>query len=166
MAISKSEFSSYIKSFRFRELFNEMGWNNDHIRLPIIVDDAEFNLGGIAEKSGFKIFVCAPAPGSKLPDKATRKKIEGKVTKLFQEHLIIFIDEQQREQVWQLAVRKAGSPTKISETRFSLSQDPELLYQRSLSLMLPRGWRKIFSRTTKRLPKNSMKASRKNTPPS
>ncbi len=134
MAIAKTEFSNYIKAFKFRELFNEMGWNNDRTRQPIVVDDADFNLVGIAEKSGFRIFICEPAPGNKLPDKATRKKIERKLTRLFQEHLIIFIDEYKREQVWQLAVRKAGSPTKISETSYSISQDPELLYQRASGL--------------------------------
>ncbi|PIV55152.1 hypothetical protein COY52_05200 [Candidatus Desantisbacteria bacterium CG_4_10_14_0_8_um_filter_48_22] len=134
MAITKAEFSVYIKAFQFRELFNEMGWNNDHTKQPVIVDVASFNLTGIAEKSGFRIFVCEPAKGNKLPDSATRKKIEGKVTKLFQEHLIIFIDEHKREQVWQLAVRKAGSPTKISETRYDITQDPELLYQRASGL--------------------------------
>jgi len=134
MAIPKTEFSNYIKAFKFRELFNEMGWNNDRTRQPIVVDDADFNLVGIAEKSGFRIFICEPAPRNKLPDKATRKKIERKLTKLFQEHLIIFIDEYKREQVWQLAVRKAGSPTKISETSYSISQDPELLYQRASGL--------------------------------
>jgi len=134
MAITKTEFSVYIKAFQFRELFNEMGWNNDRTKQLVVVDDASFNFSGIAEKSGFKIFICEPVGGSKLPDSATRKKIEGKVTKLFQEHLIIFIDEYKREQVWQLAVRKAGTPTKISETRFTLSQDPELLYQRASGL--------------------------------
>src|ERR1035437_6898363 len=127
MAITKAEFSVYIKAFQFRELFNEMGWNNDRTKQLVVVDDASFNFSGIAEKSGFKIFICEPVGWSKLPDSATRKKIEGKVTKLFQEHLIIFIDEYKREQVWQLAVRKAGTPTKISETRFTLSHDPELL---------------------------------------
>ena len=134
MAITKASFSRYIKAFQFRELFNDMGWNNDRTKQPIIVDDETYTLAGIAEKSGFRIFTCEPATGNKLPDSATRKKIEGKVTKLFQEHLIIFIDEQKKEQVWQLAVRKAGSPTKISETRYSLSQDPELLYQRASGL--------------------------------
>jgi hypothetical protein len=134
MAIAKTEFSNYIKGFQFRELFNEMGWNNDRTKQPIIVDDVAFNFNGIAEKSGFRIFICEPAPGNKLPDKATRKKIERKLTRLFQEHLIIFIDEYKREQVWQLAVRKAGSPTKISETGYSISQDPELLYQRASGL--------------------------------
>lgn len=134
MAISKSEFSSYVKAFQFRELFNEMGWNNDRAKQPIIVDDAAYNLSGVAEKSGFRIFMCEPATGGKLPDKITRKKIEAKLTRLFQEHLIIFIDEHRQEQIWQLAVRKAGSPTQISETRFSLSQSPELLYQRASGL--------------------------------
>lgn len=134
MAITKSTFSQFIKAFQFRELFNEMGWNNDRTKLPIVVDNAVFNLSGIAEKSGFRIFICEPFAGNKLPDVATRKKIEGKVTKLFQEHLIVFMDDHKQEQVWQLAVRKANSPTKISETRYSISQDPELLYQRASGL--------------------------------
>jgi len=134
MAIAKSEFSRYIKGFQFRELFNEMGWNNDRTHLPIYVDDAAFHLEGMAEKRGFKIFTCEPDASSLLPDRALRKKIEGKVTKLFHEHLIIFIDAQHQDQVWQLAVRKAGCPTKISETRYSLAQDPELLYQRASGL--------------------------------
>lgn len=134
MAITKAEFSEYIREFQFRELFNEMGWNNDRTKQSIILDEIPYDLTAIAEKSGFRIFICNPPSDNKIPDSATRKKIEGRVTKLFQEHLIIFIDEHKREQVWQLAVRKAGSPTKISETRYSISQDPELLYQRASGL--------------------------------
>ncbi|MBE3085352.1 MAG: Eco57I restriction-modification methylase domain-containing protein [Bacteroidetes bacterium] len=134
MAITKSDFSAYIKAFQFRELFNEMGWNNDRTKQPIIVDEAAYILTGIAEKSGFRIFACEPPTGNKLPDSATRKKIEGKVTKLYQEHLIIFTDDIKKEQIWQLAVRKAGSPTKISETRYTITHNPELLYQRASGL--------------------------------
>lgn len=134
MAVTKSEFSVYIKEFRFKELFNEMGWNNDRTKQAIQIEEDSFRLTGIGEKSGFRIFVCEPPSGNKIPGYAARKKIEGNVTKLFHEHLIIFIDEQKREQVWQLAVRKSGSPTKISETRYHISQDPELLYQRASGL--------------------------------
>ncbi|HUU40305.1 MAG TPA: hypothetical protein VMW42_05135, partial [Desulfatiglandales bacterium] len=134
MAIIKNDFSIYIKTFKFRELFNEMGWNNDRTKQPIIVDEAAYNLTGIAEKSGFRIFICTPSNGTKIPDNALRKKIEGKVTKLYQEHLIIFTDDAKKEQIWQLAVRKAGSPTKISETRYNITHDPELLYQRASGL--------------------------------
>lgn len=134
MAITKSDFSTYIKTFKFRELFNEMGWNNDRTKQPIIVDETAYSLTGIAEKSGFRIFACEPPTGNKLPDSATRKKIEGKVTKLYQEHLIIFTNDTKKEQIWQLAVRKAGSPTKISETRYTITHNPELLYQRASGL--------------------------------
>jgi len=134
MAITKNAFSQYIKAFQFRALFNDMGWNNDRTRQPVMVDDATFNLTCVAEKRGFRIFTCLPENDGKFPDAATRKKIEGKLTRLFQEHLIIFTDEQKREQIWQLAVRKAGSPTKISETRYSIAQDPELLYERTSGL--------------------------------
>ncbi len=135
MAITKKAFSNYITAFQFRELFNDMGWNNDHARQQIVIDDNQtWQLTGIAEKSGFRIFTCTSAMGKPLPDAVTRRKIERKTTKLFQEHLIIFIDEQHQKQVWQLAVRQAGKPVKISETPYWLTHDPELLYQRAAGL--------------------------------
>lgn len=131
MALTKQQFSGFIKQFNFRELFNEMGWNNDKTIQPISVDNITFSLQAVAEKSGFKILLCNPIPNGLIPDYNTRKKIETKVTKLFQEHLIIFFDSKKQEQIWQLVVRQAGKPTKVTETRFHISQDPELLYQRA-----------------------------------
>lgn len=131
MAISKQDFSGYIKQFRFRELFNEMGWNNDKTKQNIIVDDITYTLQAVAEKSGFKILLCNPTEKGLIPDYNTRKKIETKVTNLFQEHLIIFCDAKNQEQIWQLVVRQSGKPTKVTETRYHISQDPELLYQRA-----------------------------------
>jgi hypothetical protein len=130
-SLSKGIFSQYIKGFQFRELFNEMGWNNDRTKNTIIIDEKSYTLIGVGEKSKFYIFMCTPVEGNKIPDKVTRKKIEAKVTKLFQEHLIIFINNEKTEQIWQLAVRISGTPTKISELPYNISQDPELLYQRA-----------------------------------
>ncbi|MCF8226751.1 MAG: Eco57I restriction-modification methylase domain-containing protein [Bacteroidales bacterium] len=134
MALSKQEFSAYIKQFQFRELFNAMGWNNDRTKLQITPDENIYTLQAVAEKSGFKILVCPPDPDGLIPDYNTRKKIETKVTKLFQEHLIIFTDHIQQEQIWQLAIRQTGKPLKVTETRYNLTQDPELLYQRASGL--------------------------------
>lgn len=131
MALSKQEFSTYIIQFSFRELFNDMGWNNDRTTQPISVDNATFSLQAVAEKSGFKILLCNPDAEGKIPDYSTRKKIETKVTKLFQEHLVIFFDTKKQEQIWQLVVRQSGKPAKVTETRYHISQDPELLYQRA-----------------------------------
>ncbi len=143
MALSKKEFSDYIKQFNFRELFNNMGWNNDRTLQPIVVDNITFSLQSVAVKSGFKILLCDAAKispplsgeaGRGLPDYNTRKKIEAKVTKLFQEHLIIFFDAPETEQIWQLVVRQSGKPTKVTETRWHINQDPELLYQRAAGI--------------------------------
>ena len=131
MSLNKQEFSTYIKHFNFRELFNDMGWNNDRTNQPITVDYITYSLKGLAEKSGFKILLCNPLTNGNIPDYNTRKKIETKVTKLFQEHLVIFYDSKKTEQVWQLVVRQTGKPTKVTETRYHITQDPELLFQRA-----------------------------------
>lgn len=134
MGLDKKDFLNYIKLFQFRELFNDMGWNNDKTTQPIVVDNETYTLQAVAEKSGFKILLCNPLANGLIPDYNTRKKIETKVTKLFQEHLIIFFDTQKTEQIWQLVIRQSGKPTKVTETRWHINQDPELLYQRAAGI--------------------------------
>lgn len=134
MSLDKKDFATYIEQFNFRELFNDMGWNNDKTTQPIVVDNETYTLQAVAEKSGFKILLCNPLSNGLIPDYNTRKKIETKVTKLFQEHLIIFFDTKKTEQIWQLVVRQSGKPTKVTETRWHINQDPELLYQRAAGI--------------------------------
>ena len=134
MSLTRTDFSNYIKAFNFRELFNFMGWDNDKTIQPIVVDNEIFTLQAVGEKSGFKILLCNPQSNGLLPNYSTRKKIETKVTKLFQEHLIIFFDNNKTEQIWQLVVRQSGKPTKVTETRWRNTQDPELLYQRAAGI--------------------------------
>lgn len=134
MSLTRTDFSNYIKAFNFRELFNFMGWDNDKTIQPIVVDNETFTLQAVGEKSGFKILLCNPQSNGLLPNYSTRKKIETKVTKLFQEHLIIFFDKNKTEQIWQLVVRQSGKPTKVTETRWRNTQDPELLYQRAAGI--------------------------------
>ena len=134
MSLNKREFSSYIKQFQFREMFNEMGWNNDKTTQPIAVDTETYTIQAVGEKSGFKILLCNPLSNGLIPDTITRKKIDTKVTKLFQEHLIIYFDAKKTEQIWQLVVRQTGKPTKVTETRYHINQDPELLFQRAAGI--------------------------------
>lgn len=134
MAIAKQEFSAFIKQFQFRELFNVLGWNNIRIRLPITFEERTFLLQAVAEKSGFMILICPPDADGLIPEYSKRRKLETQVTKLIQEHLIIYLDENHQEQIWQLAVRQAGKPLKVTETRYNIAQDPELLYQRASGL--------------------------------
>lgn len=137
MSLTKKQFSDYITQFNFRELFNDMGWNSNNLpkTQTIAIDTISFRLQPVAEKSGFLILTHdshnSQPSADTIPDYATRKKIEAKLTTLFQEHLIIFFDSKKNEQIWQFVTRQAGKPTKITETRWHKKQDPELLYQRA-----------------------------------
>jgi hypothetical protein len=50
MALTKKEFSDYIKQFNFRELFNDMGWNNDKTTQGIVVDNITYTLKQLQKK--------------------------------------------------------------------------------------------------------------------
>ncbi len=128
MSIKKSICSKLIKNFQLRELFNHLGWNHTTKNLPVAVDSQTYQLEAIAEKSAFFIFVCETT--GKVPDYATRKKIDNCVTKLYHQHLIIYIDSNKRQQVWQLVVKELEKPAVVRETTYFTTQEPELLYQK------------------------------------
>lgn len=135
MAITKQRFSELIKSFNFRLLFNEMGWDNARGEFPVAVENVTYHCKEEALKSGFRIISCVPDGNNPLPVYAVRKKIELQVTKIFQEHLIIYFDHRQKEQLWQLVVRQSGKPSRLTENRFYIEQDPELLFQKARGMV-------------------------------
>ena len=79
MAISKAEFSAYIKAFQFRELFNEMGWNNDRTKQPIIVDEMPYNRNRHCGKKRFQNFYLRTASrATKSPIRPRARKLKAK----------------------------------------------------------------------------------------
>ncbi|MDR1268499.1 MAG: Eco57I restriction-modification methylase domain-containing protein, partial [Planctomycetaceae bacterium] len=130
MSLTKTEFTSHLENFDFRTLFNKMGWNNDKTKHSIVVDDITFNLEAVAEKSGFKILVCSPLPNGSIPEYSQRIKIDQKITKFFQEHLLIFVDKKQTAQLWQLVVRQLLKPITVTPVEWHIKQDIDRLYQR------------------------------------
>lgn len=133
MPLTKQKFSSYINDFNFRELFNEMGWNNDKSVVPVSISDEVFKLQGVAVKSGFKI-LALQSENNNIPSKEARKKIHRTISKFFYEHLIIYYDAQKSHQIWQTAIKLPNKPIKIHEVEWNHSQDPEILYQRTSGL--------------------------------
>jgi hypothetical protein len=130
MKLKLTEFSGYLNKFEFRTLFNEMGWNNDTTKHSVIVDNITFNIEAVAEKSNFKILVCSPRTDGNIPEYSQRIKIDQEITKFFQEHLLIFADKKQTEQLWQLVVRQPSKPITVTTTRWNINQKIEILYQR------------------------------------
>ena len=136
MNLSKERFSAYVKNFEFKELFIDMGWNNDRVTQHVVVDSAIFVLESVAEKEGFKILNCSPVTTGLIPEYSLRKKIEHQVSKIFHEHLIIYTDTAKKEQIWQLAVRESGKPLKVTETSYKTNQSPDKLYQKAGGLFI------------------------------
>jgi hypothetical protein len=62
MALTKKEFSDYIKQFNFRELFNDMGWNNDKTKQPIVVDNETCILQAVGDASREFLHLFMPEP--------------------------------------------------------------------------------------------------------
>ncbi len=131
MLVSRKVFSELIRDFRFKELFNELGWDHVVKQVPVAVDNKVYDLEAVAQKKDFIIFVCSNETA--FPDRNARKVIDRKISDLFYEHLIIFIDNQ--KQVWQLAVKEPNKPIQYKQTEYFIHQAPELLFQKLKGLI-------------------------------
>ena len=122
----------HLKQFRFKELFNELGWSHPAQQQPhtVAVGEADYSLDVVAHKLGVQILQCRPDADGKVPDYSTRQKIERKVTADVREHLIIFVDAAQSVQVWQWVARAPGRPNQYREVTWRKSESPELLRQK------------------------------------
>ena len=131
MQISKEKCNTLIQNFDFKTLFNEMGWDNYNEKQPKIkIKDEIYKIDPISEKKGFVLLQCNPDNAGKIPAYNIRKKIETRVAKHHQEHLIIFCDAKNKEQIWQLTIREQNKPTITRETKYYSHQTPELIYQK------------------------------------
>lgn len=121
-----------LKQFRFKQLFNDLGWELPPQQQPYIVavGDDTWLLDVVAHKKGVQILHCRPNVDGHLPGYATRQKIERKVTPDVREHLIVFTDAAQTAQVWQWVARMPGKTAQYREVNFRQGETSELLTQK------------------------------------
>lgn len=132
MKISKTQFAGYIREFRFRELFIDLGWDNDRtVVTPLRIDGYVVTPQVVANKNGFKIIECS---SPQMPPSPIRFQVSSALKKRFAEHLIIFRDDSAKEQIWLYCYTLNGL-NKKSEVRYNNSQDAERLYQRAAGLI-------------------------------
>ena len=122
----------HLKKFRFKQLFNDLGWDLPAQQQPysVAVGDDTWLLDVMAHKRGVQVLHCRPDAQGHLPDYATRQKIERKVTPDVREHLIVFTDAAQTVQVWQWVAREKGKTAQYREVHFRKGEAPELLTQK------------------------------------
>lgn len=133
MIITRNLFSKYVKGFDFVGLFNYLGWDRSRAKLSdIMVKNQTYHFTNIAQKSSFLIVECRGNDG-KIPVYSIRSRIDSELRKQVQEHMIIFCDETNTEQVWLYSYRFNGK-IKKAEVAYNTSQDTERLYQRTAGL--------------------------------
>ncbi len=133
--MTKQQFKEYINGFDFINLFNHLGWAYIKEITPIKIEAETYTLQSIAEKSGFRILICQPDKNVAIPEYPIRLKIHNNISRLFKEHLIIFINKENTQQVWQTVQKEIGKPAKLSTVNWNKGQEPELLFQKAGGLI-------------------------------
>jgi len=120
-----------LQQFDLKTLFvKELGWDHYNGALNIQIDVAKYQLAAIAQKRGMVVYLCPTPTDQDIPDYATRRKIERRVTKTSHEHFIIYIDADQTHQIWQWVKREPGKPNACREHSYHCGHTGEALAQR------------------------------------
>ena len=115
----------------FPKLFiEELGWDRNATKLDIEVHGVPFHLVSPAQKRGFVVLVCHSAPGQRMPEYSTRRKIERIVAKTVHEHIIVFVDDARDIQVWQWVKRELGQTAACREHVYRKGQSGDTLIQK------------------------------------
>ena len=132
MNIDTSELRPYLYEFDFEGLFVEgLGWNYYDVQPNIVqIDDHAYSLNPVAEKAGFVVFQCKSMFSNDVPKYPIRRKIESQVAKIAFEHIVIFVDGDRKEQVWQWVRREPGKPPVCREHPYYAGQNGNPLLQR------------------------------------
>ena len=137
MIVDTATLRPLLKQFEFKKLFNRLGWDRFDQSLPIQTGGHLYQLQGVAQKRGVQIFVCSPDAAGKIPEHGLRRKIDTELSKLAQEHLLIFADAKQTTQVWQWLSREPGRTTTLRQQTYYASTSGDALLQKLDHITFP-----------------------------
>ena len=132
MAANIQTLRPYLQNFDLTGLMvEELGWNHLQSASTIVsVGNDNYDLSPVAEKAGFAVYRCSPGADGTTPNQNIRLQIERKVADTSYEHLIIFVDAAETQQVWQWVKRESGRPPALRELRYDQGQTGTALLQR------------------------------------
>ena len=139
MPIDATAARKHLKSGDTRSLFiQELGWDkHTEAKLNVVVDGNSFDLAPIAQKRGVQVFECPPTPDGLIPDRPARQRIERQLRKSAHEHLLIFVNGDHTEQLWQWVAREPGRPAQLREQRYSNSRHADALIHKLDRIEIP-----------------------------
>jgi Eco57I restriction-modification methylase len=125
-----------LQGFEFGKLFTEqLGWSQPKQPRPVrlSVEGADFELREIAQL-GAAVLEVEAADGA-IPDSRTRAAVQREVAKRHHENLLIFVDRQRRESLWQWAKRE-GTRLYPRDHYFSRNQPGDLFLSKLAGLVV------------------------------
>lgn len=123
-----------LQNAEFAKLFvEELGWEPGRQKLTLAIGGANFELRAIAQKRGFTAWSCE-CPDGKLPDHATRLKLDRKLAETSFEHLIVFVTADRARQSWMWVRREKGQPIVARTHEYHRGQPGDALLQKLESL--------------------------------
>ena len=139
--MNKDNLTNLLRRRDFKQLFNELGWDNDTPVSPVALELSDPLHGGgggggvdkfslsvdiIAEKRGFYICVCEV--NSNLSTRNIKRKLINHISKLYYENLLILLSE--NKQHWILAIRPQNRPRRIIEIHWREEEDSQKLLEK------------------------------------
>ena len=119
-----------LQNAEFSKLFvEELGWEPSRQKLTLEITGEDFELNGIAHKRGFTAWSCE-CPDGKLPDHATRLKLDRKLAETSFEHLVVFVTADRARQSWMWVRREKGQPIVARTHEYQRSQHGDALLQK------------------------------------
>ncbi len=130
MTMNVTQARRYLKAFDFTTLFiEELGWDYaPNVPLPVVVDGETFTLTAVAEKRN--VAALRMQSVGAIPAYAVRRKIEHKVAGVYREHIIIYVNADHTEQIWQWVRREPGRPLSCREHHYTPQQAGDALLQK------------------------------------
>ncbi len=132
MQLNPDRVKKYLDSFAFEDLFiEEVGWNySDEEDISLNINSENYHLHPVADGQGLVVYRCSPNAEGIIPVRPIRRAIEKQLTKQKMEHLIIFCDEAETEQIWQRVRRETGKPEVCREIKHIKGRSGTLLIEK------------------------------------
>jgi hypothetical protein len=130
MPVNLENLRSLVRAGRFADAFcEELGWSHDFGSFTVDVNGARYKLDRVAELSSFVVYTCHCDDPGGIPDKFTRQKIESRLRKDAEEHIVIFNCDHAATQIWSWARRDKDQPVRLREIPLREGQTGQALVE-------------------------------------
>jgi hypothetical protein len=125
-----------LNDFRFKELFNEIGWSVPKSKKAdaFTAGEARLSRTPIAELSGIVVYEVGSDTGG-VPDRKTLALASREISKTTLEHVLVFVDRARTQSVWYW-VKREGSKRQPREHYYFKGQPGDLFLSKIASLVV------------------------------